>query len=59
MSLTYKILKSSDELVYLKVLGWRRDGSIVTYSLFEDPNEFFGVLVGKGVKFSNSLCSTR
>ena len=46
-------------MTYLKVLGWRRDGSVITLSLLEDPDKFFRVLISKGVKFSNSLRGIR
>ena len=56
MRLIYKILKSSDELSHLEVLGGYRGRSIVELlSLIEDPNKFIRIAISEVINFMESL----
>ena len=56
MRLIYKILKSSDELGYLEVLGGYRGRSIIKLlSLIEDSNKFIRMAISEVINFTESL----
>ena len=56
MRLTYKILKSSDKLGHLEVLGRCRGRSIIVLlSLIEDSDKFIRMAISEVINFMESL----